>query len=164
MSGEPTELSCVSDDLPLGLTCCMPMNSFRMSPSILNCLMTRYFPENHHNIQPTTYPWNWDMGCLLWIQALINVIIKSLFKLLWCYMQYHVLPGCVIMRYNEIGKPTALNISKTATTFPIANSKSSFRMTKWQTSQHLLCNPTMFRFYYFVKKMHWQKVLRRPSD
>ena len=36
------------------------------------------FSPNPHYRHPIPCPWRWDMGCLLWVQSLIQVIHESL--------------------------------------------------------------------------------------
>ena len=45
------------------------------------------FLQNHHNRHPLARPLGWAMGCLLWVQALIYILPKSL----QCCMHYRVI-------------------------------------------------------------------------
>ena len=54
---------------------------------------------NTHNRHPIARPWGRGMGCLLWLQTLMNVIPKSL----QCCVQYHVMLDRFITALDCIG-------------------------------------------------------------
>ena len=58
--------------------------SFRTHPCVL-----AIYPPNAHNGHPIAYPWGWGVGCLLWVQSLINVPSLSL----QCHLQDRVTLG-----------------------------------------------------------------------
>ena len=47
---------------------------------------------NTHKRHPIACPWGRAMGCLLWVQSQVNVVLLSL----WCYMCYHDIPYCAV--------------------------------------------------------------------
>ena len=52
----------------------------------INCL------QNPHKIHPIARPLGRDMGCILWLQILIDILPQSV---KWC-LQYRVILNCVI--------------------------------------------------------------------
>ena len=41
------------------------------------------FLPNPHNIDPIAHPWGQDMGCLLWVDTLIYVVLQTALTLSW---------------------------------------------------------------------------------
>ena len=66
--------------------CCwsrnIPSRPSRPDISTRNTVRCRYnavnFLQNNHNRHPIARPWGRDMGCLLWVQALIYILSQSL--------------------------------------------------------------------------------------
>ena len=64
------------------------------------------FTKNSHNRHPIARPWGRDMGCHLWVQSLLNVLIQSL---LWC-MHYRVLLHRAITALHCTSRRGALSL------------------------------------------------------
>ena len=47
-------------------------------------MITVILSQNIHNRHPIAHLWGWGMGCLLWVQTLIDILLQSL----QCCMQF----------------------------------------------------------------------------
>ena len=118
---------------------------------VLQCsvVITRqFFLQNTHNRHPIARPCWRDMGCLLRVQALINVLPRSL---QWC-MKYHVVLDhvittldCIFNRGRQLADSSITNI----TTIMIKEEQL------W---------PDMIAHYIYIYTYRWENVISTPSN
>ena len=65
------------------------------------CVTWPKWVMNPHNRHPIAQPWGWDMGCFLWVQALIHVLLQSME---W-YIQYPII-------YNKLDHVQLITLSR----------------------------------------------------